>query len=232
MSIGAKLDLVAGVVSLEGNEFETGFSYFLEAFEQWDQQNQAGQGGGLNSADTTNANRIGALNALRYMILTKILEGLEKSCRSKKSQAALDEKEVSERSERAFWKTSIFAMKCAKWIDSVIRLFLSFFFSFHIGGVHSCFGPSSDNPLTTPLHKKMRLVKPATEPNFKRLASELRPIQGFALLLRFFEFSNIPTMQTHPIRLACSFRSSFIKNAPRIARRRFEKTATGAKYRA
>jgi len=31
-------------------------------------------------------------------------------------------KEVSERSERAFWKTSILAMKCTKWLQQTQRL--------------------------------------------------------------------------------------------------------------
>ena len=78
VGIGAKLDLVAGVVSLEGGEWDTAFSYFLEAFEQWD-QNQANVGSA--SAASLSTSRIGALTSLRYMILCKILEGLDKACR-------------------------------------------------------------------------------------------------------------------------------------------------------
>jgi len=65
-------------------------------------------------------------------------------------------------SERAFRKTRILAMKCARNGISVIRLF---FFCIHFGVHLACFWASPTNPL----HKTIRLVKPATVLNFERL---------------------------------------------------------------
>jgi len=65
VGVGAKLDLVAGVVSLDGSEWDTAFSYFLEAFEQWD-QNQVNVGSGASSTTSGKTNsRIGAMTSLR-----------------------------------------------------------------------------------------------------------------------------------------------------------------------
>ena len=35
-------------------------------------------------------------------------------------------KKVSERSERAFWKTSILAMKCAKWLQTLYYGYINY----------------------------------------------------------------------------------------------------------
>jgi len=66
----AEIDEMSGVLHCEEGDYVTAYSYFLEAFEAYDQSNAAAASGSSGSAITSTSS---AVSCLKYMVLCKVL---------------------------------------------------------------------------------------------------------------------------------------------------------------
>jgi 26S proteasome regulatory subunit N6 len=86
-TLQAEIDVMSGTLHTAEGDYGTGHSYFLEAFEQLD-----ALGGGAGDGTGNSAYAAKATDALKYMMLCRILDGLRASLLSSSSKESVRKK--------------------------------------------------------------------------------------------------------------------------------------------